>query len=379
MRTLIKNALVYSASGSEFKLGSLMFAEDKIIPVSNEFDRIVDADGAYLVPGFVDVHTHGRAGFDFCNADADEMQTMSKSYLSVGTTSVFPTLASAPYGELLTAIDRINSLKGKTKGASFDGIHLEGRYLNSKKRGAHATELLAKPNADEIGELILRMSTPCHITAALELDEDLSFSERVKQSGATLAIGHTNADYALALKLYNEYNISFSHLFNAMPPLSHRDAGAVCAGLTSGAYCELICDGLHISPEMISLAYRCLGSSRLSLITDSMSATGCSDGIYSIAGCRCTVKDGKATTDEGNLAGSTLDMKTAVENLMRFCSIPLEKALRCATLTPAEQVGIDSIVGSLDIGKRADLLLIGKNGDKLNILKTFCRGVEFAK
>jgi len=379
VKTLINNAFVYSSEMETFIKGSLLFS-DRIIDfgeVRGDADTVIDADGALLIPGFIDVHTHGRAGYDFTDADEEGLKKMAESYLSVGTTSLFPTLASAEYAQLLTMSDKINALKGNTDGAEFLGIHLEGRYLNQNKRGAHAKSLLAPHNEDELEELVFRMRTPCHISSALELNGGMLFAKKARSLGATLGLAHTEANYETAMTAYRDYGVSFTHLFNAMPPLGHRESGAVAAGLTSGAYCELICDGLHIAPEMIKLAYRCLGNRRLSLITDSMMASGYADGEYFIAGNPCTVKNGKALTHEGKLAGSTLDMKTALENLMRFCEIPLETALRCATLTPAEQVGVDKEVGSIKIGKRSDLLLIRNSGGSINIEKAFVGGKRY--
>ena len=379
MKTLINNAFVYSSETETFRKGSLLFS-DRIIDVGEvrgDADTVIDADEALLVPGFVDVHTHGRAGYDFTDADEENLKKMAESYLSVGTTSLFPTLASAEYAQLLTMSDKINALKGNTSGAEFLGIHLEGRYLNPNKRGAHAKSLLAPFDEQELEELVFRMRTPCHISSALELNGGMLFAKKARSLGATLGLAHTEADYETAMTAYRDHSVSFTHLFNAMPSLGHRESGAVAAGLTSGAYCELICDGLHIAPEMIKLAYRCLGNRRLSLITDSMMASGCDDGEYFIAGNPCTVKNGKALTHEGKLAGSTLDMKTALENLMRFCDIPLETALRCATLTPAEQVGVDKEVGSINIGKRSDLLLIRNVGGSIKIEKTFVGGKRY--
>jgi N-acetylglucosamine-6-phosphate deacetylase len=160
-----------------------------------------------------------------------------------------------------------------------------------------------------------------------------------------------------------------------MPPLHHRGGGAVTAGLCTGAYCELICDGIHIAPDVVRLTYNAKGSNRLVLVTDSMSATGMPDGDYSIAGEACKVVDGIARTLSGALAGSTLDMKRAVENLAEFAGIPLSSALRCATLTPAEAVGIDGEVGSLEPGKRADIIMARINGKKLSFEKIICGGV----
>ena len=159
-----------------------------------------------------------------------------------------------------------------------------------------------------------------------------------------------------------------------MPPLHHRDGGAVAACLLGDAFAELICDGIHIVPEIVSLVYKCKGEDGLVLISDSMEATGCRDGEYSIAGNPVTVKNGKALTHSGALAGSTLTLDVAVQNLMDFCNIPLSKALPCATEAPAREVGIFDECGSIDVGKRADMLFIAPDEKKLQIKKIMLRG-----
>ena len=156
MRTLIKNAYIYSSHNENFTKGNILFADKKIVSVHaealNEVEHVIDANGALVIPGFVDIHTHGRAGYDFCNADSDALSIMKKSYLECGTTSLMPTLASAPLNVLENAMDRINESKSDdfAVGSRFLGIHLEGRYLNPEKRGAHSMELLAELNSDEI-------------------------------------------------------------------------------------------------------------------------------------------------------------------------------------------------------------------------------------
>ena len=151
---------------------------------------------------------------------------------------------------------------------------------------------------------------------------------------------------------------AFTHLFNAMPPLHHREGGAVSAALLSGdAWVELIVDGMHICPDMVELTYRCKAR-RLVLITDSMEATGCPDGEYAIAGQKVIVRNGRAETLDGALAGSTLSLWDGVKNLMRFAGVSLSAAVACATLHPAQMTGIDKTVGSIDAGKRADLLVV---------------------
>lgn len=375
MDTLIKNAVICDTESMTLRKGETAFCDGIIVDSrDSNAECVIDAEGAFVIPGFVDVHTHGRAGYDFCSSDEEGMRIAAKSYLATGTTTVMPTLASAPYDGLLTAADRINSVRADTGGARFAGIHLEGRYLNPDFCGAHRKELLAPFSIRELEELVFRMCLPCHITAALELDGGKEFAKEAKTLGATLGLGHTGATFEEAFDIYKKYGISFTHLFNAMPQIHHRSGGAAVAGLESGAFCELICDGMHISDEMVKLAYTCLSPERLVLITDSMEAAGCPDGDYMIAGSPCKVKEGKALTAEGKLAGSTLDMKTAVENLMRFCGIGLAEAVRCATLNPAREVGIDNTVGSLSPGKFADALIVRENGGKLTVEKIFIGG-----
>lgn len=325
---------------------------------SRPYDREIDAEGMLLSPGLIDVHTHGRAGYDFNFADAEQMKYMAVSYLESGVTALMPTLASATPESLKISFATIKEAASHNGGADFVGTHLEGRYLNPRKRGAHCEELLAKPDAAEIREMISEMLPHVHVSAAYELDTDGSFAKAVRDGGATLGLAHTCASYKEAKEIEARGLTSYTHLMNAMPPLHHRDGGAVCAALTGGCFCELICDGIHINPEMVRLIYRLTGSERLVLITDSMEATGCPDGEYMIAGMAVTVKDSIALTHDGALAGSTLSLFDAVKNLADFCGIPITEALMCATATPAKMMRLYDERGTLEKGKIADILFI---------------------
>lgn len=366
---LIRNARIYNSATRSFFNGSILVENSRITAVLREEVlvpegvEVFDAEGRMVIPGMVDVHTHGRAGGDFTTADGALLGKMAESYLDSGVTTILPTLASAPLAELEAAIDRINTLRAKAaasegKLAHVAGVHLEGRYLNVKRRGAHAADLLVTPNADEMEALMTCVEGARHISAALELETDGEFLRRALALGATLSLGHSDASYATAEALIAQGVTALTHTFNAMPPLHHRDGGAVAAGLLSDkAYCELICDGFHIAPHMVKLAYRLAGE-RLVLITDSMEATGCADGEYSIAGNPVTVKDGKARTHDGAIAGSTLTMWQAVQNLRDFADISFENAVYAATMAPAREVGLESEIGSIEVGKRADLLIL---------------------
>lgn len=361
----LNNANILTPTGDTV-FGSLGYDSEsgRIISVGTSCafaDESSDMHGRLLIPGLVDIHTHGRAGYDFNYADVDGMRVMADSYLRSGVTSLMPTLASAEYSALLTACDRIKVVASNGHGASFVGTHLEGRYLNPKKRGAHNISLLAPPNAEEIEEIISHMHGHPHISAAFELDTDGSFADKALSMGATLAIAHTCATYDEARAAERNGVSVYSHLMNAMPPLHHRDGGAVCAALTGDRFCELICDGVHVNSEVVRLIYRCTGIDRLVLITDSMEATGCEDGDYTIAGMPVTVKNGMAVTSDGALAGSTLALLDAVKNLARFCEIPFEKAVICATATPSRVIGMYGDIGSLEVGKIADIIVLSED------------------
>lgn len=368
MRILLDNCNIFDSERASLRCGRMLIGDGRILSICDKeadapsADTIIDLGGRDVLPGLVDIHTHGRATHDFCFASAKQMTEMARSYAKRGTTSLFPTLASAPFDELLAQARLISSLKGKTGGAEFLGVHLEGRYLNEKKRGAHNAELLVLPDANEIERFFGESGLPCRVSAALELDTSNSFADACKKHGARLSLGHTNASYSEAMRIYNAHKVSFTHLYNAMTPLHHRDGGVVLAAFNSGGYCEVICDGEHICPEMIDFTLKNIGRDRLVLITDSMAAAGAPDGEYVIAGNPAIVKNSIARTPDGALAGSTLSLDDAVRNLARFTSLTMGQALVCATKIPACAAGVDGDVGELSVGLRADFI-VGHLGD----------------
>ena len=364
MRTIFKDGWVYRAADRSFQKQDLICENGRILPAGcaglSPEDIVIRASGLYVMPGLVDVHTHGCAGYDFVYADAGGLARMQTFYLSHGVTSVMPTLASGTPEEWGRAVTEI----GKAgEGSIWRGIHFEGRYLNPAKRGAHASDRLSALNAGEATGFLQQVRGAKHMTAALELDDpEHTFLTAVLNSGATVSLGHTMADYATAEKLFDCGVTAVTHLFNAMPSLHHRSGGVVAAALTrKDVFCELIVDGLHIAPEVVRLT-RELKGSKLVLITDSMEGTGCPDGEYRIAGEKVILRDGEARTEDGALAGSTLTLDLAVRNYMRFTGASLEEAWYSASLAPAQEVGLESIIGSLEPGKRADVVLLSCDG-----------------
>lgn len=361
-----KNVNIYDTTSRSFHHGALNICGDRISGF-DEIPEATDLGGAFIIPGIIDQHSHGRAGFDFNNASVEEMKLMADSYLEAGTSTVIPTLASAPYEQLLISADRIKS-------SGFDGVHLEGRYLNPKKRGAHNIDLLAPLNISEI-ETFIDHSYPLkvHITAALEMDGGDSFIGAAIAKGATVGIGHSDATFEQAVHAISAGASSFTHLFNAMHPFTHRDPGTAGAGLLSDAYVELICDGFHLHPQTVRLVYKTKSISKIILISDSMSATGCDDGEYSIAGMPVHVKNGKALGDDGTISGSTLNLFDGLINFTDFCSVSLEEAVPCVTYNPACMLGLEKEIGSIEVGKRADICIIAP--DKRTLLGASNNGI----
>ncbi|MBE6598988.1 MAG: N-acetylglucosamine-6-phosphate deacetylase [Ruminococcaceae bacterium] len=372
MKTVFKGAMVYSSCSRSFIKADICTENGIITDVAAEEaalspdTEVIDCAGKYIIPGLVDIHTHGRGGFDFNTVKESEMAEVRASYAAAGTTTVMATLASATLDSLHESMEIIGKNRTPVPGiASIAGTHLEGRYLSVKRRGAHAESLLAPLDADELADLIGRMSPlPVHVSAAVEQDGGEAFVKRAVSLGATVGMVHSDATYAEAMEAVQWGITSFTHTFNAMRPIHHREPGNMIASLMcDSAYTELICDGEHVHPAMIALAHRTKPTDKLILITDSMEAAGCSDGTYAIAGLKVFVKDGRAINEDGALAGSTLNLFAAMKNFMSFTGITLEEAIPCATSNPAAMVGIDSICGELRKGLRADLLILNDRTD----------------
>lgn len=366
MTVLFKNGFVYSNTERAFARADLL-SEDGIVvdPAYTgeipEGAEIVDCAGRYLLPGLVDVHTHGRSGFDFNSVDADAVTALRKSYAKAGTTTLMATLASATMDSLENSIRYIGENRASEPGkATLAGVHLEGRYLNPKRRGAHATELLFPLDAAELEGLVRKMlPLPIHVSCAAEMEGGETFVKTAVRLGATVGMAHSDATWDEARRAVEWGVTSFTHTFNAMKPVHHREPGnAIASLMTDEAYTELICDGEHVHPAMIALASRAKPKDRLVLITDSMEAAAMPDGEYGIAGLPVIVKNGRAVNSDGALAGSTLDLFKGLTNFMKFTGTALEDALPCATSNPAKMVGIDASCGSLEAGRRADIVMI---------------------
>ena len=365
MKVLFTGGAVYSTADRQFVMADILTTDGMITEVAPHISaadaETVDCTGKYILPGLVDVHTHGRAGFDFNEIDEAAVMTMRQSYAKAGTTTLMATLASAEPESLDNSIRVINGQRDIRPGmATIAGIHLEGRYLHPGRRGAHAPQLLAPLDPVELKSYIDKMlPLPVHISAAVEMENGDAFIKCACGCGATVAMVHSDATYEQTRHAVEMGVRSFSHTFNAMKPVHHREPGnAVGSLLSDECWSEFICDGEHLNPAIVKMATRCKPADKFMLVTDSMAAAGCSDGNYSIAGLPVIVKNGRAVNEEGALAGSTLDLFKAVCNTMRFADKTLEEVIPFATSNPADMLGIAGSCGRIEKGLRADFVMI---------------------
>ena len=376
---LICNGLIYWPDKT-FRPGTLSVHGEKITAISSSEiqhqesdEEIIDASGKYVVPGLIDIHAHGFVGCDFSDGDAASIKTISR-YLSLhGITSFAASIMSMPVAHMAACCAIIAGFcQNGSEGAYCHGLHLEGPFLSPAKCGAQASENLISPSNHTFDQLrlagngFLRM-----LTVAPELSDAIDFIQHAS-AYCTVALGHTQTDYASAVKAIRAGAKHITHLYHAMPPLHHRAPGLIGAAIDTEVTIELICDGYHVHPAAIRAAYRLFGAERTVLISDSMSACGMPDGRYSLGGQEVQVHARKATLRNGTLAGTACDLMDDLRNAVD-CGIRLEDALQSATINPAKVIGCDHQTGSLEVGKNADIVLLDQ---KLSVRDVWIKGVH---
>ena len=302
----------------------------------------VDCTGLRVIPGLVDMHTHGCAGFDTMDAHFEEMSVfLAKN----GTTSWLPTTMTQSYD----AIRRVTEADRKVSGAQILGFHMEGPYINMSRKGAQNGKFIKNPDLAEFKTLDgMRV-----VTIAPELEGSMEF---IKECGALVCIGHTDADYDTCIRAIEAGANCLTHTFNAMPGIHHRNPGPIGAAVTKNIYVQAITDGLHLHPAIVMLLYKTFGPERMVIISDAMRATGLGDGTYEFGGQDIEVKDGVARTMDGAIAGSTSTLWRCVRQATAF-GVPFDDAVRMATRTPADMIGAPE-KGRIEVGADADLLLL---------------------
>ncbi|MDQ3568901.1 MAG: N-acetylglucosamine-6-phosphate deacetylase [Actinomycetota bacterium] len=345
--------------------GSLLLEGGFILDVSpdgsllDEAEEVHDYGDSLLVPGFVDLQVNGAFGVDVAS-EPRRLPELSESLPATGTTAYLPTVISSPeylYDEALPEL--ATAAKGPNTGAEVLGVHLEGPFVSLEKRGAHAAAHVVPPDPDFLLRL-LELGPVRMLTVAPELDGADDLMSLAATRGVVVSAGHSGASFEAAYETFDRRAAGVTHLFNAMSPLHHREPGIVGAAFAHPrVVCGLICDGLHVHPEMITLAFRMLGPDRIYLATDATAATGMGPGEYPLATRRVYLDANMARLGSGALAGSLLTMGEAFQNVLAFTGCTIAEAVRMASTTPARLVGEGRRKGRLASGHDADLTILG--------------------
>lgn len=324
--------------------------------ISDLEEEVIDCSGKKIIPGLIDMHSHGCMGFDFSTAGAEEIESMRNYYLSKGITSIAATTMTMSIEEYKKAVINIKeAISSASKGSKIVGINMEGPFLGKGKKGAHDTQYLIPINEAIFEELYLLSGKTIKI---VDIDPDLEGSMafiRKYSKEMTLSIAHTECSYDTANRALDEGASHITHLFNAMNGLHHREPGIVGALFDRDVCAEIICDDIHIHPTVIRMMFK-LCPEKLILISDSMCACGLKDGEYILGGLPVFVKHHKATLADGTIAGSTTNVYECMLNTIHF-HVPEEKAILSATFIPAKALHLEDEIGSIEVGKIADLVI----------------------
>lgn len=345
----------------------VLLYDERIIAIQDSIEglqsvELIDAGDCYVSPGFIDIHIHGAFGCDIMDWDIEAVRTISKGLCQYGVTSFVPTTISMDKKTIQRALGNIRKVKETgVAGAKVLGAHLEGPFLNPVRKGAHTEGYIIKADYELIKEFLDVIKI---ITIAPEREGNLEFIQRMKQhEHISLSIGHSNATYEEGMASIKEGIKSATHVFNAMSGLNHREPGVAGAVLNSDIYCELIADKIHVHPGMFKLLVNAKGSGRIILVTDAIRAACMKQGTYELGGQQVTVNQGTARLPDGTLAGSVLRLNDAVRNFWESTKLPLHQVIAAVTINPASLIGLDGEIGSIEVGKKADLVIFNESLD----------------
>lgn len=354
--------------------GSLVFS-DKIEKISaynltKERDmEEIDGKGGYLSAGLIDTHIHGAGGYDTMDADSDSLNNISKVLARYGVTSFLPTTMTMSSKDIQAALENIRAAKiNGTDGARVVGTHVEGPFISPEYIGAQNSDYLAKPNRELLRnyyDVIKVVTLAPEVEGALELIEDLT------ENNITASAGHSAASYEDFKKAFHLGMDHFTHLYNAMTGLHHRNPGLVGAALDFDTTVELIADLIHHHPAVDRLTINAKGADKVILVSDAMEAAGLEEGEYELGGQKVIVKDGAARLEDGRLAGSVLTLDKAVRNLLEISRMSIPDLFKMVTVNPAEIISLDHQLGRIREDLKADLAIFN---EEFEVEKTFKAG-----
>lgn len=338
-----------------------VFIRDGRFAESAETPRepIIDAQGAWIIPGLIDIHFHGCMGYDFCDATIEAYEAIARYQALRGVTTLCPATMTYPEEKLRGIMETARGFVTPEDGADLVGINMEGPFISPNKVGAQNPNYVQKADVamfrrlqESSGGLIKLVDIAPEEQGALEFIDELADEVRV-------SVAHTCADYSSACAAYSKGAAHLTHCYNAMPGLHHRDPGPIAAAFDHKQVTpEVIADGVHIHPAMVRLAFAIFGDERVIFVSDSMEATGLSDGTYSLGGQQVTVRGKVATLASGTIAGSVSDLMTCLQTAVREMDVPLKAAVRAASINPARAIGVDVDYGSIEPGKVANCVML---------------------
>lgn len=326
--------------------------------------------GAVLAPGFIDLQVNGGGGVLLNDQPtADGMRAIARAHRRFGTTACLPTLITDTRERMRSAVAAARSVAGHD---GVLGLHLEGPFISPKRPGIHRADRIAQPGAGDLEELGELAGVGRSLVTLAPECVPAGFVRTLASKGVRISVGHSEASAAVVMQAVADGATGVTHLFNAMPPLSARDPGVVGTALSERRLTAgLIVDGIHVDPVSVRAAFTAKGADRIALITDAMPTVGTSLDRFELMGRTITLANGRLTSEQGTLAGAHLDMAAAVRNAVRLAQLPLEDALRAASLTPAQFLGLDHERGALVPDARADLVALTQD---LRVVATWVDG-----
>lgn len=328
-------------------------------------NKVIDGKGLYLSPGFIDIHNHGNSGYDFMDASKEAIENISKYHLRNGVTSFLGTVITQSYDNMVKAARNISDYN-KDNYSQLIGIHLEGPFFSIIKKGAQPEKYIKEADISFTKNIVDMFGSKLKmISLAPEKDGALELISYLKNKNITVSMAHSNATYDETIEGLNKGVTVATHLYNGMRSFTHREPGIIGAALIDHrVFCEIIYDRIHLHDGAAQIAIKMKTKERIILVSDAMRATGLSDGIYELGGQEVIVKEGAARLKDGSLAGSTLNLRRAVHNMIKYLNVTICDAVRMASLTPARAIKVDDKKGSIELGKDADLILFD---DDINI------------
>ena len=370
---IIKGGKVFQEDGS-FLEQAIYINDHRLVDKAEYQDdgEVIDAEGLLVLPGLVDIHSHGAYGEDFSDGDPEGLKKILRYERQSGITSYCPTSMTLPKEQLKKIFKGIGEAEKSGDGATVAGINMEGPFISPVKKGAQDERNIIPCNV-EICERFLKASDGLVKFIGIapeESEEAIDFIKSVKGK-VNVSLAHTNADYKTAKAAFEAGANHAVHLYNAMPPFSHRAPGVVGAVYDcKHVMPEIICDGIHIHPATVRATFEMMGADRMILISDSMRATGMPDGQYTLGGLDVKVVGKLATlVSDGAIAGSATNLMDCMRTVVKEMGLPLETAVACATMNPAKSLGVYDEYGSITEGKKANIVLLDKDLELQAVIK----------